>query len=129
MNPSLKGRVKSIIESYNEAGPIWKQEGTFHSGKHHLEKRKKRNEIPQDWTLNDYNGLILNTMNNMGNDVHLYYLQRFTQNYFTIDDGNWIVVVGEDGIMETAMWSKRSSNYLASEKGYTYLGKVKELFE
>jgi hypothetical protein len=41
----------------------------------------------------------------------------------------WIVIIGEDGIMETAMIADNYESYLHPSKGYKYLGQIKEVFE
>lgn len=94
-----------------------------------MEKRKKRKEIPEDWRLQDYDKLILKIMNDRENDIHLYYFLGFTQEYFVFDDGHWMVIIGKDKVMETCMFRKNTSSYLKSEDGYTYIGKVREVFE
>jgi hypothetical protein len=38
-----------------------------------------------------------------------------------------IVIIGENGIIETAMIADRYNHYLDEAKGYKYLGKIKEV--
>lgn len=97
-------------------------------GQTHLEKRQRRKDIPSDWSLENYNSLIMNTMTNIDNDVHLYSQAIFEKNYFTFDDGTWIVIVGEDAVMETCMIGL-PKNYFTNNPGYTYLGKVKDVLK
>lgn len=126
MNTSLKIRIKRVIEIVNRREtPKWKPGSECY----HYEKRKSRGHIPKDWEIKDYNKHIMNIMNNIENEVHLYYLKDFEQDYFVFDDGKWIVIIGANGVMESAFLSKNSKNYLLPEKGYTYLGKVKEVLE
>lgn len=40
-----------------------------------------------------------------------------------------MVIVGKDKVMETCMFRKNTSSYLKIEDGYTYLGKVRKVFE
>lgn len=129
MDSNYKSIVRKIVSAYNENGPIWKQTIEFHSGYFHLEKRKSRNEIPKDWSLNDYNEFILSIMNNKENNVYVYILKHFTQDYIVFEDGNWMVIVGTNFVMETCMYRKDTSTYLKSDAGYIYIGKVKEVFE
>ncbi|SHG94079.1 hypothetical protein [Ornithinibacillus halophilus] len=82
--------IKEIIQLYNKSGVVWKVTKTKHYGKAHLEKRQRRNDLPQDWTLEDYNNHILNIMKGMDNNVHIYFLPTFKQSYFAFDDGTWI---------------------------------------
>lgn len=96
---------------------------------YHLNKRKSRSHIPQDWQLNDYNMLIMNILKENENDIYRYTKQSFAQNYFVFADGKqWIVIIGEDGIMETAMIADNYSRYLTPSKGYEYVGKIREVF-
>ncbi|MBU9720280.1 MULTISPECIES: hypothetical protein [Bacillaceae] len=126
MDPSLKSIIQIILYEYNQTGVVWKKNYFRHWGESHLSKRKSRKEIPSDWTIYDYNKLIMNIMFNINNDVHLYVLSNYRKRYFTFDDGKWIVIVSEDGIMETAMVGN-PQNYFKNNPGYTYLGKVKDV--
>jgi len=65
---------------------------------------------------------------NIHSDVHIYRMEYFEQCYVVFSTDNWIVIVGEDGIMETAMTTRSPERYLSNEKGYTYIGTVKEVF-
>jgi len=38
------------------------------------------------------------------------------------------VIIGENGVMETAMITERYHFYVSPEKGYMYLGKIKEVW-
>ena len=83
-----------------------------------------------DWELKDYIALILNIMNDKENDIYTYYKITFDQKYFIFADGSaWMVIIGEDGIIDTAMIADNYDNYLDSSKGYRYIGKIKEVFE
>lgn len=128
MDSDLKSIIKGIIDNFNSSGVVWKVENNKHYGEHHLKRRKNRNELTTEWELKDYNNHILNIINGINNDVHLYYLETFTQKDFTFDDGSWIVIIGENGVMETCMIGK-PSNYFKKNPGYTYLGKVKDVLK
>jgi hypothetical protein len=67
-------------------------------------------------------------MNDVENDIHLYFLSTFEQDFFCFDNGEWIVIVGENGVMETCM-KGNPQNYFINNPGYTYLGKVKDVFK
>ncbi|MGP7817401.1 hypothetical protein [Niallia sp. 01092] len=90
---------------------------------------RTENKIPADWELKDYSNLIMNIMNNIDNDIHLYHLQTFEQEYFVFDDGYWIVIIGANRIVDTAFYCNNTKNYLHPNKGYKYLGKVREVLE
>jgi len=127
LNPLYKNKIKQLIDKHNKTGVTWRKLRNIHYGEIHLKKRQRRKELPLKWELSEYDNFIVNIMNEIQNDVHLYYLSTFEQNYFCFDDGNWIVIVGEDGIMDTCMKGK-PQNYFINNPGYEYLGKVKDVF-
>lgn len=125
MNHVLKNQIKELLITIKLHGLSWKPG----MDEYHLIKRKKRRHIPEDWTLNDYISLIMNILNDKENDIYIYFKESFLQNYFIFADGNsWIVVIGEDGIIETAMIADRYDTYLDLSKGYKYIGKIKEVW-
>lgn len=113
----------SIIKKYQKNGPIWKPNKDII----HLRKRINRKDVPTDFTLEEYNQLIVAILSDLQSDIHVYYLATFHQNYFAFSRQNWIVIIGENAIMETAMIATNPTHYLSSEKGYTYLCTVKEV--
>lgn len=128
MDPSNYTIIQKIIDMYTHSGILWKMTKSIHYGQSHLEKRQRRKEIPNDWNLTDYNNLIMNIITDNENDVHLYSLSIFEKRYFTLDNGTWIVMFGEDGFMETCM-KGNPNNYFKNNPGYTYLGKVKDVIK
>jgi hypothetical protein len=50
--------------------------------------------------------LIMNIMNGTENNIHLYHLKPFEQEYFVFNDDNWIIIIGADNVIETAFLSK-----------------------
>ncbi|MNW67725.1 hypothetical protein D3C74_463580 [compost metagenome] len=65
--------------------------------------------------------------------MYRYWQEGFNQEYYVYGDGKrWISIVGQDGKMETAFPLDKPAdyrNYLTVDKGYTYLGTVKEVGE
>lgn len=124
MNLKIKKLLIQIIQTYKERGPQWKP------GKDllHLNKRISRRDLPIDTTLLDYNLLITDIVTNIHNDIHIYRLEHFEQRYVVFSTINWIVIIGENSIMETAMMTRSPERYLSKEKGYTYIGTVREVF-
>ena len=108
--------IQKIIDSMIESSPQWKV------GKLavHLEKRKRQGQIPQDWTAEDYNNFIVEIVTNPEVEVYRYWLPNFQQSYFVFGLPKWIVIVGEDGIMETAFEIDREDyySYLNPKAGY-----------
>lgn len=123
MDPKIKKTIIQLLQLYKIQGPQWKP------GKDllHLTKRIQRRDVAVDFTLQDYNKLIVKIITDKKSDLHIYHLQSFQQNYFVFSANNWIVIMGEDFIMETCMKTTSSERYLSLEKGYTYIGTVKEV--
>lgn len=125
MDSFTKNQIRNVLERIYQNGLTWKP------GKdvYHLNKRKSRAHIPEDWQLNDYITHIMNILTDKENDIYIYSKQAFNQNYLVFTDGSeWIVIIGEDGIMETAMIADRYTGYLNPSKGYKYVGKIWEVF-
>lgn len=78
-----------------------------------------------EFTLNDYNSLIVKIITNKSTDIHLYKVSHFEQTYLVFTANKWLVIIGENTIMETAMISKNPERYL----GYTYVGTVEEVLK
>lgn len=114
-----------LIYAYRDKGPQWKPGKDIS----HLKKRIARQELAMETTLEDYNLIIVNIIHSFDNHVYIYFLESFNQRYFVFRADHWIVIIGEDLIMETAMISSNPDRYLANEKGYTYLGTIKEVLE
>ncbi|TWT13144.1 hypothetical protein [Planomicrobium sp. CPCC 101079] len=92
-----------------------------------MKKRISRRDVPVDFLLQDYNELIVEIVTNVENNIHFYRLYSFHQSYFAFSSDHWIVIIGEDGLMETAMKTSSTERYLSEEKGYIYIGTVKEV--
>lgn len=109
-------------------GLVWKRPGLAES---HLAKRIKRKHVPPDWTMREYDGKITELINDPSSQVYRYRQEGFEQDYYVFGDGNrWITIIGQDGVLETAFPLDKPSdyrNYLTIDKGYTYLGSVKEV--
>lgn len=99
-------------------------------GEGHLNKRKIMGHIPQDYTLDDYNNLIKSIVNDNENEIYLYYKITYDQKYFAFGDykRNWEVIIGENGIMETA-YEIIDMDYEQhfQKQGYYFLGMLKEV--
>ena len=75
LDHATKDKKKSIIASHLQYGVEWKIQNGIHYGEKHLKKH------------------IVNIMSGKNNDVHIYWLNHFTQRDFCFDDGEWIVCV------------------------------------
>lgn len=126
MEKLLKESILFVLNDVKMNGLKWK----LGKNVEHLEKRKRKGHIPSDFTLEDYERVILSIINNVENDVYLYYLKGFIKDYFVFGNGSWIVIIGDDSIIDTAFQIDTSySDYLSKDKGYEYLGKIKEVLE
>lgn len=126
MEKLLKETILFVLNDVKKNGLKWK----LGKNVEHLEKRKRKGHIPSDFTLDDYERVILSIINNVENDVYLYYLKGFIKDYFVFGNGSWIVIIGDDSIIDTAFQIDTSySDYLSKDKGYEYLGKIKEVLE
>lgn len=126
MEKLLKESILFVLNDVKMNGLKWK----LGKNVEHLEKRKRKGHIPSDFTLDDYERVILSIINNVENDVYLYYLKGFIKDYFVFGNGSWIVIIGDDSIIDTAFQIDTSySDYLSKDKGYEYLGKIKEVLE
>lgn len=124
VNNSIKFEIQMILNEVNSNGLKWKKG----EDEKHLNKRIKKGHLSNDFTLNDYEKIILGIMNGKDNDVYIYYKRSFIRNYIVFGDGTWIAIIGNDAIMETSFVIDGDySEYLSKEKGYEYLGKLKEV--
>ncbi|MEK3882416.1 phage minor capsid protein [Paenibacillus sp. PL2-23] len=119
-----------VRDSMLQNGPEWKNPVLAES---HLAKRIKRKQIPTGWTLERYEGKISELVRSPQSQVYRYHLEGFEQDYFVYGDGQkWVAIVGQDGKLETSFPHDAPvnyRNYLTVDKGYTYLGTVKEVEE
>jgi hypothetical protein len=123
---SKKRKAAELISFMKHWEPIWK----FGSDVHHLNKRIRRGHLPGDFTIADMNQLIRDICTFPEHETYVYYKDCFEQDYFVFGDGvYWIVIVGENGIMETLFPPDSYSWYLDPEFGYQYLGTIKEVLQ
>lgn len=94
----------------------------------HLNKRKKQGHIPENWTLDDYNKKIQELCSKADNEVYLYYNEGFKQKYYVFGDKEWIVIIGQNKVIDTAFKVDRISyeEYI-KKNGMKLLGTIKEL--
>lgn len=126
MNNDIIRKGAILISKLRKGNIRWKP-GKGHS---HLDKRIRLKHIPSHYTLDEYNELIICIANTNANELYLYYRDHFGQKYFSIGSikERWEVIIGEDGIMETAYKITHESytNHF-NEEGYLYLGTLKEV--
>ncbi|MBB6446719.1 hypothetical protein [Bacillus benzoevorans] len=129
MNSETEGKIRHIIKDINNNGLNWK----MGKGIEHLKKRIKRHHIPEDFTMEAYERLIIDIINYKENEIYLYYLKGYEQNYYVFANPEikWLVIIGENTVMESAFKidKKPYHVYLSESRGFTYLGTVKEVLE
>lgn len=116
--------AEQIRKQVLEDGPEWKPRKL----EKHVEKRKNRGHIPQGWTDVDYNSKILEILNSKDVDTYLYHKDGFVQNFFVYAHrkSKWMVMIGENGIMETAYIIDQQpyDEHLSIKEGYTKMGTI-----
>ncbi|NKQ22469.1 hypothetical protein [Brevibacillus laterosporus] len=119
--------VKNLIEKVKIKDPVWKSI-KFLEG--HVDKRINRGHLPKGSTVKDLNNKVKEIMSNPENEVYEYFLEHFEQKFYVFSDNEWIVIIGEDGVMETTFPPDNGPiKYLNPNKGYKKIGKVKELLK
>ena len=127
MESETKRKIRHIIKGVNKNGLKWKKGNDIE----HLEKRIRRCHIPEDFTIEAYESIIIDIIRDKENETYLYFLEGFEQNYYVFAnrETKWIVIIGENTIIESAFIidKKPYHVYLSKERGFTYLGTVKEV--
>jgi hypothetical protein len=94
----------------------------------HLEKRKAMGHLPKHSSLEDYNALINELIEDNSNVVYLYEFR--TKRYYavrgSIQGVDWVVIFGKDGIIETTFPPKEIDGYI-QRRGFRLLGKIEEV--
>ena len=127
MKSETKKKIRHIIKDVNKNGLKWKRGKDIE----HLEKRKRKCHIPEDFTIEAYESIIIDIIDDKENETYLYFLEGFEQNYYVFANPKtkWMVIIGENTVIESAFIidKKPYHVYLSKERGYMYLGTVKEV--
>lgn len=96
----------------------------------HYKKRQKLSHIPQSASLLDFNAIISDIVNNAENILYLY--EFMGHHYYAIrgffNEIEWLVIFGEDGIMETAFPPENMDSYI-QKRGFVLIGPIKEIMK
>lgn len=96
----------------------------------HLAKRIRLGHLPDDATLEEYEAIITYVVTAASAEVYLYVFMDKQTIYPTLvanfENELWLVMIGLDGILETAFPPDNPQSYLAISS-FVYLGLVKEL--
>ncbi|GEM_PF-1488644 len=115
-------KAEQVRKQVLNNGLTWKPEKL----ESHLEKRKGLGHVPDTWTIKDYENKIREILKDERTEIYRYYKEGFKQNFFVYGLPDWIVMIGENGVMETAFIIDRTlySDYLVEEQGYKKLGRI-----
>ena len=94
----------------------------------HLLKRIRLGHL-SDWaTLEQYNGIIACVAKSPDAKIYLYVYGEtiYPTLVAELDNVIWLVMMGLDGVLETAFPPEEPENYLANS-AFVYLGLIKEL--
>ncbi len=105
---------------------------TWKSGKAypHLRKRISLGHLPENVTIDTYETVIRQVLTNANANVYIYRYKPliYPTLTLTIDDKLWLVMLGIDGILETAFPPENPDTYL-SNSAFTYLGILETLLK
>lgn len=97
----------------------------------HVNKRIRKGHIPENWTKKEYQSRIMEIMQNKSSDVFLYYNEGFNQKYFIFGDKEWISIIGENGVIDTAYPPDKGYNYYLNKQltGIKFMSTIEELYK
>jgi len=96
----------------------------------HLEKRKRMRHLALTASLRDYHDVISTLVRN---DQNIVYLYEFENTYYYAVRGffqgnEWLVIFGNDGIIETAFPPEDIDHYLTN-RGFVLLDRISEVLK
>ena len=118
----LSDALNAVREARNEV--IWKP----NKGLSHLIKRIRLGHLPAKATLTDYERIIGEVLNS--GKAKLYLFSYKSKAYPTlmaeVSGEYWLVMIGLDGVMETAFPPDDPEDYLA-DPAFIYVGVMEEM--
>jgi hypothetical protein len=94
----------------------------------HLAKRIRQGHLKAETSMSDYNRIISELL--LNDDSAVYHYPFDGDDYFGLvgefEDKTWLIILGANGLMETAFPPKEPTSYLI-KRGFVYLGKMKEI--
>lgn len=130
-----KGKVKLIIDEVKRIAVLQaikrvRKEIIWKPGKadSHLAKRICLGHLSDDAALEQYNAIVTSVVSSTDANVYLYvYGERIYPTLIAnVENKIWLVMIGLDGVLETAFPPDDLENYLANS-AFVYLGLVKDL--
>jgi len=94
----------------------------------HLLKRKVRNHLPLDASLSDYERMIKMVVSKSDAQVYIYWHDQapYPTIVSEIEEQYWLVMVGLDGVLESAYLVERPDRYL-NRPVFEFLGSLGEV--
>ncbi|MDU9693306.1 hypothetical protein O0Q50_19225 [Priestia aryabhattai] len=128
MNNNFKYRITKVLDKIKKDGIIWKKERLKNK---HLRRRREKQHLNSDASMEDYEKVILELINEKNNDVFLYY--KYEDDYFIFGNRktNWIAIFSEEAIIDTAFIidEVEYDEYLSLKDKYLPLGKLSDFIE
>lgn len=118
----LEEVVKAILTHQNNIQ--WK----IGKAENHLIKRIRLGHLPKNSALADYEAIIYNISTDRKAKVYVYIYDQILYPALTtvVGDKLWLVMIGIDGVLETAFPPERPERYL-SNNSFVYLGTLGDL--
>jgi hypothetical protein len=120
----LDRTIKAILRSQNHIQ--WK----LGKANPHLAKRIRLGHLPENSTIVEYQELIHQVLTDSKAKVYIYLYESAIYPTITsiIKDKLWLVMIGIDGVLETAFPPEDPINYL-SNPSFIYIGILEELLK
>lgn len=120
----LERSIKAIIRCQNHIQ--WKPEKAIP----HLAKRIRLGHLPENSTIIQYQELIHQVITDSKAKVYIYLYGSTAYPTITsiIEEKLWLVMIGIDGILETAFPPEDPDNYL-SNPNFVFIGILEELLK
>ena len=120
----LNRTINAILRSQNQIQ--WK----LGKANPHLAKRIRLGHLPENSTIVEYQELIHQVLTDSKAKVYIYLYESTIYPTITsiIKEKLWLVMIGIDGILETAFPPEDPSNYL-SNASFIYIGILEELLK
>jgi len=97
-------------------------------GEPYLAKRKVLGHLTREATMDDYNTVIATLLNDANSLV--YHYPFGLKDYYAVSGdikgATWLVIFGEDGVLETAFPPDDLADYL-TKRGFVSLGRLEEV--
>ena len=96
----------------------------------HLKKRQRMGHISLSATIQDYEKIITDIVQNDSNILYVYEFKasKFYAVRGFVQESEWLVIYGSKGVMETAFPPEDIDEYL-NRRGFIFIGQIKEVLQ